>query len=84
MVNHVETKMLGLFQRFSEIVWGPSETAERADDDLPKEKERKELMGRVTSVNGKGGTVDHSVYFDLTTVVGGIRLQVIQYIYTCI
>ena len=56
-------------------MWGPS--IERDDDDVQREKEQRELSGRVTSLDGAGGTVDHSVYFDLTSVVGGVRPKVI-------
>ena len=67
--------MFSLLERIGEFVWGPS--VERDNDDAEREKEQRELSGRVTSLDGAGGTVDHSVYFDLTAVVGGVRPRVI-------
>ena len=72
---HVFVEMFSLLGRIGEFVWGPS--VQRDDDDVQKEKEKRELSGRVTSLDGAGGTVDHSVYFDLTAVVGGVRPRVI-------
>ena len=78
--------MFALLERIGEYVWGPD--VERDEEDMQREKERKEFSGRVTSMDGTEGTVDHSVYFDLASVVGGVRPRVILenciLLYTCV
>ena len=72
----IVTRMFTLLERLGEYVWGPK-VEEQDSDDVRGEKEHREISGHVTSIDGAGGTVDHSVYFDLDSVIGGVRPTVI-------
>lgn len=84
--------MLGfLYNKVKESVWGSShqerDQSSIKDENTRREEETTQFTGRVTQYDRvtSSGMIDHSVYFDLSVVIGGIKPQVITaHVHTCI